>query len=326
MRRIFLAVAAVIAGMMTAPGAIAAPPQAAGATGATSPGPAAPQDADEATRNAARKIAEEGLSLFQGGQYAEALDRFERAGALVRAPTMGLMAGRSLVKLGRLVEASERFLAVTRMTLAKDASDAFRKAQVDAGKEREALSPRIPSVVLTLDGADGATVTLDGNPVDAGRIGAGVPVDPGPHVVVVTRDKTSKTERFQVKEGEEKRLALSVDVAPPAMSGLRVAGIVGVALGGASLVVGAVAGGLSLSANSELAGVCKPGCPESERAKIDSFETTKAITTPSLVVGAVLAGAGVLAIGLSPSSPSSSRQVGVQPWIGAGSAGVKVVF
>ncbi len=161
MRRILLAVAAVIAGMMTAPGAIAAPPQAAGATGATSPGPAAPQDADEATRNAARKIAEEGLSLFQGGQYAEALDRFERAGALVRAPTMGLMAGRSLVKLGRLVEASERFLAVTRMTLAKDASDAFRKAQVDAGKEREA----------PLTDCAGTCVDLASDPGNCGECG-----------------------------------------------------------------------------------------------------------------------------------------------------------
>lgn len=329
MRHPLLAVTGIIAVLGTAPVAFAAPPQAGLEASPGAGAPVAPKDADEATRNAARKIAEEGLALFEKGQWTEALDRFERAGSLVRAPTMGLMAARSLVKLGRLVEASERYLGVTRMELDAGASDAFRKAQVDAGKEREALQARIPSLHLTVGGAGDASVTLDGKPLPAALVGAAFPVDPGPHVVVVTRDRTSKTERFQLREGEERRLAITLDVAPPPTSGLKVAGIAGVALGGAGLVVGAVAGGIALSTNSELAAVCKPGCPPSEKDKLAGYETTKALTTSGLVVGGVLLGAGALMIGLAPSSPSSGRAASspaVVPLIGAGSAGVKVVF
>ena len=73
----------------------------------------------------------------------------------------------------------------------------------------------------------------------------------------------------------------------------------------------------------------KPGCPPSEKDKLAGYETTKALTTSGLVVGGVLLGAGALMIGLAPSSPSPGRAASspaVVPLIGAGSAGVKVVF
>ncbi|MEZ4311890.1 MAG: hypothetical protein R3F14_27995 [Polyangiaceae bacterium] len=111
---------------------------------------APPSQAEAATLDAARKIAEEGLTLYDSARYAEALDRFDRAAALVQAPTMGLMAARSLVKLGRLVEASARYASVTEMPLAPGASDAFKQALTDAAAERKSLTPRIPTLTLTL--------------------------------------------------------------------------------------------------------------------------------------------------------------------------------
>lgn len=317
------ATAALLLAMVFSPAALAAPPQGTGG------GPAAPGDVDDATRAEARKIAEEGLALFDAGRYADALDRFQRAGALVRAPTMELLSARSLVKLGRLVEASDHYRTAAEMTLTDGASEALRKARVDAAKEREALVPRIPSLWLSLEGtADGASVTLDGERVAQERIGAAFPIDPGPHAVVVTLGATSKTERFQLTEGEQRRLALSLDAPPPppAASPLRIAGFVGIALGGVGVIVGAVAGGVSVSTSSELDQVCKPSCPESERDKVATYETTKAITTPSLVAGAVLLGAGGLLVGLAPSSPQSTGGARVTPWLGAGSAGLRVVF
>lgn len=293
----------------------------------------APGDADEATRATARKIAEDGLSLFDAGKFAEALEHFTRAGALVRAPTMELMAARSLARLGRLVEAAQRFEIAAQMTLAADASDAFHKARVDARKEGEALASRIPSLSLVAGaGAAGATVTLDGKVVPEDQLGAPMRVDPGPHTVVVAKGDARATERVQLAEGDARSLSLSLGAPPPApLHKMKIAGIAGIALGGVGLAVGAVAGGLAISTNSELEKVCKPVCPEAERGKVDGYETMKAVTTASLVAGSVLLGAGALLVGLSPSAPppaaSGARaRPHVSPWIGAGTAGVRVDF
>lgn len=327
LRQLLCATGAIMV-MVTVPCALAAPPQAGpapeSAGGAGTGGPAAPGEADVATRNAARKIAEEGLALFDGGKYAEALDRFDRAGALVRAPTMGLMAARSLVKLGRLVEASERYLAVTKMKLEADASDAFRKAQVDAAKEREALEPRIPGLLVAFAGAaPGATVMLDGKPLPAALIGAALPLEPGPHTVVVTQGTVTKTERLQIKEGEQRRLVLDV-APPPSTSSLRVGGIIGLTVGGVGLIAGAVVGGLAMGADADLSKKCpNKECPAGSEGELGRFETMKAATTASLITGGIMLGGGALMLGLAP---SKAKQAGVQPVIGVGSAGVKVVF
>src|SRR5580700_919246 len=94
---------------------------------------------DEPTRAAARAAAEDALARFDRGDYTGALDLFNRADALVHAPTLGLMAARCLEKLGRLVEASERYLAVTKVQLDPGAPASQAKAQVTAEQERAAL-------------------------------------------------------------------------------------------------------------------------------------------------------------------------------------------
>src|SRR5690242_3471253 len=103
-------------------------------------GPAARADSvDAAARATARKLGTEAVKLFEAGDFAAALDKFNTADSLVPAPTLGLYAARCLVKLDRLVEASERYLAVTRMQLERGAPAVMRKAQADAVTEREKL-------------------------------------------------------------------------------------------------------------------------------------------------------------------------------------------
>lgn len=320
MRLALFAVAGMLVAMSVATPTWAAPPVEAPA------GPLDPSQADEATRNAARKIAEEGLALFSAGNYAEALAKFDRAGGMVRAPTMGLMAARSLVKLGRLVEASQRYLAVTQMTLEPGASEAFRNAQTDAAKERSELLPRIPTLWVTLENAQpGAAVTLDGRPLSGAQLGASVPVDPGQHTVVAIFEGTSKTEHVLLQEGEQRRLTLSVGA--PRTNGLKVAGIVGLAAGGASLIAFAVTGGLALAQDARFKEKCPSGtCSAGLKGDLASYDSTRFAATGTLVTGVVLAGAGALMIGLAPSPASAPQKVGVQPFIGAGSAGVHVRF
>lgn len=323
----------------TAPAATSTATPAATATAtegsAEAPAPPSPTDVDDPTRSAARLLAQEGLTLFDSGKFADAMDRFERASTLVHAPTMGLMAARALEKLGRYVEASERYLAVTRMTLAADASEAFRAALESAAREQEALIVRIPILVIAVSAAaPGVTVTLDGKVVPAALLGAKQPVDPGPHVVVLTHGKTTRTERLLLKEAESRRVVLALDPPPPpplapASSTLRTVGWIGVAAGGAGIVLGAVTGGLAITAKSTLdRDTCTDNkCPSSAIPDVESYRTLRMLSGAGLIAGVVTATAGALVVGLSPPSSPRRRQATTwQPWIGPAIGGVRVTF
>ena len=99
---------------------------------------------DAATKSAARGVAEEALKLYDKGDYAGAYEKANRANNLVHAPTMALLTGRCLKKLGRFVEASEKYLEASRDPLDAGASAAQKSAQTEADKARAALMPRIP--------------------------------------------------------------------------------------------------------------------------------------------------------------------------------------
>ena len=69
---------------------------------------------DSHTRTAARSLAAQGAAAFEAQKYAAALDHFERAAALVEAPTILLMQARTLVQLGRWVEGADKYASVQR--------------------------------------------------------------------------------------------------------------------------------------------------------------------------------------------------------------------
>src|SRR5262245_36361776 len=75
----------------------------------------AAQSVDQASLASARTLGYEGVERFQKGDYPGAVERLERAYEVVKVPSLGLWSARALVKVGRLVEASERYLEVTRL-------------------------------------------------------------------------------------------------------------------------------------------------------------------------------------------------------------------
>lgn len=172
------------------------------------------QNPGDDARTEARKIGEEGLAFYDQGMYIDALDRFERADALIKAPTLGLMAARCLEKLGRLVEASERYLQVSRMTLDTGASDVWKKAVENAGKEHQALQPRIPTIEIKVEGegAAEALVSIDGRPIPKALIGIRTPINPGMHRFDA-RNKGASTygqERVSLSEGQAGNVVIAM--------------------------------------------------------------------------------------------------------------------
>jgi hypothetical protein len=312
--------------------------------------PAARAEVDPTTRAAARATAEDALARFDKADYTGALDLFNRADALVHAPTLGLMAARCLDRLGRLVEASERYLAVTRLPLDRGAPEAQAKAQVTAAEENAALLPRVPVLVIALEGATAdARVTIDGQPVPAEILGLKRPTDPGPHRLEARRGTEVASREIILKEGDAPTVTLRLSGAPlpPATpgTGMRPVGWAGVGLatlGGAGLLVGVITGGLAVSAKSSLdAEGCVGGhCPPTTQSSVNRYDTLRLASGGGLIVGGIVAAAGVaLAVVGARARPAPDRAgwavtMGAlppnpwlrAPWTGLGTVGVGTRF
>jgi hypothetical protein len=180
---------------------------------------AAAQAPDDSTLAAARQLGQQGVVSYEKGDYPGAHAKLDRAYALVRMPTLGLWSARALVKLGRLVEAFQRYREVTLLRLETNASDVLRTAQTDAQREYAALEARLPQLTVTLTGASptGVTFRLDGKQLTDALIGVPVPVDPGPHALEALRgSEVVRTAELTLAEGEQRSVVLDLPEPTPA--------------------------------------------------------------------------------------------------------------
>jgi len=98
--------------------------------------PDTPQTAEEspeaqarldAKRSSARQLATDASSEYRAGRYKEAYDKFNRAFKLVGVPALGVWSARSLKRLNRFVEASERYRDVLKRGVKPDAPEAHTR-------------------------------------------------------------------------------------------------------------------------------------------------------------------------------------------------------
>jgi len=289
--------------------------------------PALAQAPDAATRKAARILAEEGLAHYDRGEHGAALDKLEKADALVSAPTVDLFAARCLVKLGRLADASARYLEVTRATLEGDAPAAFKDAQAEARQELEALAPRVPSIRIAIEGSARAVrVLLDGKDIPPGQIGDLRPVDPGSHRVEAMSGDAKATRDIELKEGESTvvvlRLAAPAAPAPrprpapdPDTGGTqRTLGWIGLGVGALGMATWGVAGALAFAKQGSLVdeGCGEAGCPIGvDPGAYDPLRLTSTIGFWSGLVGL---GAGAALLLTAPRATPAPATARVAPW------------
>ena len=282
-------------------------------------------EVDSETRSIARELALQGAEAFERKDYPTALDRFQRAATLFRAPSIVVMLARSLAQMGRFLEALDRYEETQRLPLAPDAPEAFRLAVDDARSEARALRARLPRLEVRTN-ADappkGLSVTLDGRPVSEALLNVERPVDPGTHQLSVTAPGSAPFhEDFSMSEGERRVITLprlmppashaEVAVAPsatntaPARTWAMVLGGVGVAGIGVGITTGLVA----LGHRSDLEAECHPGCPSSARDELSAYRTSRAVSFVSLGLGSVALGAGAYLWFSSSKAPSLSASV-----------------
>jgi hypothetical protein len=245
--------------------------------------PASAQDVDDGARAAARKLGYAGIEAYQANEYKSALEKLDKAYRVLQAPSLGLWSARALLANGRLVEASERYLEVTRLSPSGGEKAVQDQAKADARRELEGLTGRIPSLVVRVDGAfaSDVKVTVDGVLIPAALIGEGRPTNPGKHRVEGTRGTERVQAEITLAEREEKSVTLRFNPA-----GLLDAG------NGTSGTDAAAAGGAPAPAASGPAPTGDTGAPGSRGAR-GKGSAIRTMGWVAIGIGAAGAGVGV---------------------------------
>jgi hypothetical protein len=298
---------------------------------------AAPGSQTEAALEAARALGREALSLYDRGDYAAALMRFEQAYAVYPAPTLGLHAARCLLRLGRLASAANAYRQVTGRPPDADETPAFREARALAERELRDLQPRVPRLIVRVEGpapGEGATLSIDGRLQES--LSVELFVDPGVHRVEARLGTQVVRSEAKVGEGQREQVLLrmrpqgaarapSEPSAPRGGSPLRTAGVVALGTGAAGLAVWGVAGAAAIAQRSDLddAGCSDVTCPPALQEDVDAYNTARVVSAVGFVTGAV----GVtLGITLLLAAPSEARSTAVAAWVGPASGGLRGRF
>jgi hypothetical protein len=309
--------------------------------------PAAAQQEADATqdRSTARELALQGAQAFERGEWENALEMFSRAYTLYPAPTISIMQARSLAKLGRLLEALDKYEATQRTKLEADAPEAFQAAISEAATEAETVRARLPRVKLSVSGpgadAKDLRVIIDGKESTVALIGVDRPMDPGKHQFTVESPSGAKgTRELQVEESRSYLVELSLEqpkavepkpvVVPPPPAPLperkpnRTLAYVAYGVGGAGLVLGGVTGIIALGKKGDLDDACnigKNGCPPSSQSDLDAYRLTRTLSYVGFGIAAVGAIGGTVLLFTTGKSHSSTELRAYVAPSGAGLSG-----
>src|SRR5262245_31030982 len=263
-------------------------------------------------------------AAFDAGDLARAAELYARSYELYPAPTSAYWQAQVLAKQGKLVAAAERYRLAAAFQLDARATHALRQAVADAKQALSSLEKRIPVIQITVPAGEEPELYIDEAAVPGPAAGPHR-VDPGSHVVrAVVRGKRPFEQRVALAESTaiDLQIAFTVEPEPRARSrpsvrpppppepggevrdgsGQRIAGGVVTGLGGASLIVWAITGGIYLQKQSVVDEHCEDPeddgrfvCDSDEG--IDAADSGKTLGLVNTV--ALFAGLGLVAVGVT---------------------------
>lgn len=295
-----------------------------------------PRELAPEQKAAVERLANEGATLFQQGDFASALKKFELAEEIVRIPTITLERGRSLERLGRWVDASTAYQAAATAEVLSTASFQHSIARQDAAKALAEIAPKIPKLKVSVKDAAKAEIFVDGRSMGPPKSDP-LLVDPGKHVIEARGPAgahASKTVDLASGSNEtvELQLVSLADQQPKQAGGPSLFSILGwtaVGTGGALLVVSLGTGVSAIMAESDLAARCPASrCSEEAWSDVDRYDALRWTAGVSLFAGAIIAGGGVALVFLDPESGDTppKKQGSIEPFIAPGFAGVRGSF
>jgi hypothetical protein len=279
---------------------------------------------------------------YEDKNYEAALTAAKKAVDLSGSPNARLYVARSLRELGKLAEAHaemERTLKEAR-DLA-DAKDTKYAATRDAAAaELALLDQKVAKIIVALaDAPPNTSVTLNGTPLPAAKVGKPFAVEPGKITVRAQPADGAVVEKsVELAAGATETVTLVLgndpsavpdepveptptaptDAAPNSKGGsLRTIGFITAGVGVVGIAVFAVAGSMSNSKFDEVESECGgQRCSDPKYADtIDSGKRFETIANVGLVVGGVglLAGGAMILFGGPTAEKTGSASVDVRP-------------
>ena len=300
---------------------------------------AEPSAADRAT---ARSLAGEGYQALQDKDYGTAADRFSRADALVHAPTLMIDWARSLVGLGKLVEAQERYEQIVREGVDAKSPKSWQRALADAAAELAELKPRLAWVTLSTSGGKDVHVTIDDVEVPQAALGVRRAVNPGTRLVRVQAEGFLTQKRaLQLAEGADEAAAFTLEPDPDARLAKQAtsaptpqpvvvkahaptAMYVAFGVSGAGFIVGGITGTLALSERTKLIHACNAQsvCFSDQTQTKRSYDTLGTISGVGFALGVAGAGAGLAFWLLSRhDKPAATTGLTIHPYLDVAGVG-----
>jgi len=314
--------------------------------------PRAHADAAE-DRAAADALYEEAGRLMKADRWAEACPKLETSQRL--DPGTG-----TLIRLGYCYAHEHK--TASAWAAFNEAAGLAQKGHDgradDAAKQAKLLEPQLSRLVLEIapeNRGPGLQIRRDGKAVDPGLLGSAVPVDPGSHAIEATQPgKEAWTTTIQI-EAKPGVTTVRVPVLAPAAAPAEVTGPVaapvpgeaapnapsftwtpqrraGVGVGSvgiAGALLGAIAGGLTLSKAGEAKSHCQPmgiatACDPTGLSLRGDARTLANVANVALGVGGAAVVVGVVVFATAPSGgvaqPPSALRIQVGPAIGAAGA------
>ncbi len=270
---------------------------------------------------------------MNAGNLDVACPRFEESYRLDPTPGTLFNVAICFEKAGKIASAWQRWQQ------AMDAVGEGDRRFAEAQRHRDDLAGQLPKLVVTLAPGvpDDAVLSKDGAVFGRASLGLPIPIDPGPHELVVRLGGAEK--RFQVvgANGETRSVELDAPAAPvgaPAPPPTRPAtpppqgddeeprgssaqstvGWIVLAGGGLGLALFGVTGALVVAADGTATDNCASTCNADGQAAVSRGDALLLPNAIGLVAGVALAGAGVTLILTDPGEePPASATLNVGP-------------
>lgn len=275
----------------------------------------APDPAHAAT---AQALYDAATADMESGRYVAASRKLEEVMKLVpEALGARLTLAECHENMGRLATAWAGYLAVRALALREGQSE---RAEL-AAQRAAALRPRLAMLAIHVPAGAAAvrdlSITRDGAPVGEVQWGAPLPVDTGVHEIVVTapghvtwRKRVEvPSDGVQIEVSVPAPAPMAAEVAPPAAAAVtgrpwqRPLGLGTIGVGAAGVIIGAAALGLSASRQGASGAHCdaSDACDWMGASLRRDAQGLGGFAAGALVVGGLVAGAGVVLVLTSPS-------------------------
>lgn len=256
---------------------------------------------DDASRAAARQLAEKGDAAFATGRCDRAIPLWKQANAAFAAPSIELRIAHCQALLNHVVDASNTLRSIVSHPLAPDAPEAFRSAQQQAASELPTVRARVATLqVVPPAGLAVTRVAVDEVDIPPAS-GQTFDIDPGRHSVSITAGTATWSGPLELQDGEHRTVHVRsvLEPGPEPSHTLRNVGLVVGGIGVAALATGTVMGIAALDRSKSLdadCGAARTDCPPEANDRITSVKTFSTLSDVLLGSGVVFAGVGVYMI------------------------------